>query len=693
MSSLDAQTEPRERSWHTVATFSRGVARLPALTALLGARTVVLRPGDDDARGIDAVIGWGEKANTRVAVEYAKRHGIPYWRAEDGFVRSVGLGVSGEPPLSIVLDDEGIYYDARRASRLERLITEDPDARLLARARAAIDRIVGARLSKYNDAPPGPLALPPKKRVLVVDQTRGDLSIECGLADAASFERMLDAALAENPDAEVLVKVHPDVLAGKKAGYLADAARPRVKLFAEPANPYDLIALADRVYVVTSQVGFEALLAGKPVTCFGAPFYAGWGLTDDRVAIPRRTSRRSLEQLVAAALIRYPRYRDPSTGEACELERVLDHLALQRAMFEKNRGTIFCFGFQFWKRNYVRAYLRCPGNRVVFAYTAAGAARRGLDHNARILVWGRRDSARVRNLAARHGVPIWRMEDGFLRSVGLGAELTTPASLVVDREGIYFDPTQPSELESILERGGFDADELARAASLRRQIVDRGLSKYNVGEEVRIEVPAGRRVILVPGQVESDQSVRVGCPGVRTNLGLLEEVRRAAPDAFVIYKPHPDVVSGNRAGQYQRTAALTLCDHLEERATLPTCLAVAGEVHCLTSLVGFEALLRGKKVVVYGQPFYAGWGLTEDRHPVARRTRKITLDELVAGALIRYPRYLDRKTFAFTTPEAVIAELTAERATDAAARVPRVSWPRRTLRKLVRAYRGVVHAP
>jgi capsular polysaccharide export protein len=685
-----------KRGWHTVATFSRGVARLPHLTSLLDAREVVLHPDDAAARRIDAVIGWGEKANTAAAVAYAEKHRLPYWRAEDGFVRSVGLGVAGEPPLSIVLDDLGIYYDARRPSRLERMLEEGDelrDAALLARARRAIDRIVAAKLSKYNDAPPDPIDLPRRPRVLVVDQTRGDLSIECGLADASSFQRMFDAALSENPDAEVLVKVHPDVLAGKKAGYLERAAGERVRLWAQPASPLALLEHVDKVYVVTSQVGFEALLAGKPVVCFGTPFYAGWGLTEDRAAIPRRTARRTLEQVFAAAYLLYPRYRDPATGAACELERVLDHLELQRRMFAENRGTIVCFGFQLWKRNYVRAYLRCPGNRIVFHYTAAGAARRGLDGGERILVWGRRDSARVRALAAKHGVPIWRMEDGFLRSVGLGAELVTPASLVVDREGIYFDPTQPSELESILERGGFTGDELARAAALRRAIVDRGLSKYNVGADRRLTVPAGRRVLLVPGQVESDQSVRVGCPEVKTNVGLLEAVRRAAPDAFVIYKPHPDVVSGNRAGRRQRAAALALCDHLEEHATVAQCLEVADEVHVLTSLVGFEALLRGKRVVVHGQPFYAGWGLTEDRHAVARRTRRITLDELVAGALIRYPRYLDRATGRFTTPEAIIDELVAERAGDAAARVARVSWPRRTLRKLVRAYRGVVHAP
>ena len=39
-------------------------------------------------------------------------------------------------------------------------------------------------------------------------------------------------------------------------------------------------------------------------------------------------------------------------------------------------------------------------------------------------------------------------------------------------------------------------------------------------------------------------------------------------------------------------------------------LGIVDEVHTLTSLTGFEALLRGIEVHAYGGPFYAGWGLT-----------------------------------------------------------------------------------
>ncbi len=358
-------------------------------------------------------------------------------------------------------------------------------------------------------------------------------------------------------------------------------------------------------------------------------------------------------------------------------------------MFERNRGTIFCFRIHFWKRNYVRAYLRSPGNRVVFANSARRAKRLGFDKNAHALVWGRRDTPDIRVLARSHSVPLWRMEDGFLRSVGLGSNLATPASLVVDREGIYYDPSGPSELESILQNLEATPEELERARLLRESIVSAGLSKYNVGTEIALSVPGDRPVVLVPGQVADDASVQLGCRDIRTNEALIEEARAANPDAFIIYKPHPDVLSGNRDGGRGLERARQFCDHIEENASLSQCLAVATEVHTLTSLVGFESLLRGLRVVVYGQPFYAGWGLTADRHPVERRTRKLTLDELVLGVLIRYPRYVLDGDFA--TPEQTVARLQRDREADASARQIKLSWPRRQARKLKHIYKELLY--
>jgi capsular polysaccharide export protein len=99
------------------------------------------------------------------------------------------------------------------------------------------------------------------------------------------------------------------------------------------------------------------------------------------------------------------------------------------------------------------------------------------------------------------------------------------------------------------------------------------------------------------------------------------------------------------------------CDEVVIDIAMGELLTVVDEVHALTSLTGFEALLRGKTVTCYGQPFYAGWGLTHDLMPLTRRTRRLTLDQLVAGALILYPTYVSRTTGKFTTPERALDEL------------------------------------
>lgn len=667
--------------WPTAITFSSGIARLLGLAAALGVVAVERRTAfgwpnrrpDGDA----VVVGWGLKPNTRPARRFAARHALPYLTLEDGFLRSVGLGVAGARPYAVVMDDLGIYYDARRPSRLENLLNGEPvsplpgdggasagdplqDTALLDRARRCIDAVVAARLSKYNVSPERELPPATRPRVLVVDQTAGDLAVAHGLADADSFRAMLAAARDENPDAEILIKTHPDVLGGHRRGYFGAAdADARTRLLTEDINPIHLVQQVDRVYVVTSQLGFEALLAGKPVTCFGAPFYSGWGLTDDRCPVARRRRTRSLEQVFAAAYLLYSRYMDPDSGERCELERVIEHLALQRRWFARNAGTWLGFGISWWKRWYVRRYLRSPGNDVRF-YQRASAIPAGLDPaSTRVLVWGLRDTPALRHRAAACGYPVWRMEDGFLRSVGLGTDLTTPVSQVIDGRGIYFDPTRPSDLEHILAHSAFTPDDLARARALRERLLATRLSKYNLAPEkgsVAHGAAAGQAIILVPGQVEGDAALRLGCRDIDSNAKLLAEVRRSRPDAYILYKPHPDVLSGNRRRDQVQPAADDY-DQLVTDTSITACLDVADEVHTMASLVGFEALLRGLAVVTYGLPFYAGWGLTQDRHTIARRGRRLSLDELVAGVLIRYPRYVNDASGEFTTPEQVVERL------------------------------------
>jgi len=660
---------------------------------------LIYRPNPRLASTLDAIIGWGHKPTAHAAREFAQDHGLPYWAIEDGFLRSVDLGPES-PPLSLVVDKRGIYYDATGPSALEQWFAStdenDPlsDPKLLDRARECRSRIVEARLSKYNNASdevPQELSNTKRPVVLVVDQTLGDASVDLGRASPERFSQMVSAACRENPDATVVVKMHPDTIAGKKRGYLDRQSLPdHVRLLSSATNPLAVLACVDRVYVCTSQLGFEALLLGKNVTCFGMPFYAGWGLTDDRLVCERRRRKRSLDELVAGALILYPRYTHPFSGMRVEVEDIIEHLALQRARFAENAGRILCVGVSVWKRPFVRRYLRAPNNDVRFFASVKSLAASMDTRPTRLLTWGSRYYEQIREIADKNNLALLRMEDGFIRSVGLGSDLTVPGSLVVDSQGIYYDPRQPSDLETLLESREFTHSELTQAERLRERIVASGISKYNAEPDrpFRTRARDSQTIVLVPGQVEDDASVVYGSPVVRSNSDLLRAVRALLPDAHIIYKPHPDVVNGNRQGKLAEWSH-SLFDELITDVPIGRCLEVAHELHTMTSLVGFEALMRRKRVVTHGQPFYAGWGLTIDRLPHPRRQRKLVLNELVAGALLAYPRYFHFRKLAFCTAEELVIEL--ERQRQRSPSKSRLPWLLRRGRYLIVLAREIAH--
>ena len=292
--------------------------------------------------------------------------------------------------------------------------------------------------------------------------------------------------------------------------------------------------------------------------------------------------------------------------------------------------SLYAYRFPRWKWPIVR---QCFSGRRIFFLDKSET----IPPSAWLLLWGMAPIP----LGATN-VRILRLEDGFIRSVGLGAELVRPLSWVVDGRGIHYDATRTSDLEQLLSQCVFDEALRTLAASLRAKIVDQQLTKYNVGFKTWQRPQRAHQVILVAGQVESDASLAYGAPGVQSNMGLLRAVRSANPGAYVVYKPHPDVIARLRKGGVNEQDAATWCDEIVADVSMGHLLSQVDEVHVLTSLSGFEALLRGKTVTCYGQPFYSGWGLTRDIYPNLRRQRKLTLDELVAGALIKYPLYLSR---------------------------------------------------
>ena len=647
--------------------FSRGIWRIPHLAAFLP-QYRLHKAGFFAPTSADAVLGWGLRPSTQKARAYAAAKQLPFVALEDGFLRSPGLGVAGWPPFVLVVDEIGIYYDTSRPSQLEQLAlaADTLPSETLAEAQRAMALIIENGLSKYNHAPDvsdGLITDRPSEKaiVLLIDQTFGDMAIQYGGADAATFETMFQTALQENPDAEIWVKTHPDVLSGKKRGYLGHLSSnaENVRLLAQDINPISLLLQVDKVYCATSQMGFEALLCGKPVATFGLPWYAGWGVSDDRhadiaaLAAQNRRAPRTLTQLFAAAYLQYSRYINPNTGEAGTLFDVIDYLAAARRLNEKLRGNVYCVGMSMWKRAVMKPFFKVPSCRLHFVPSLKKLQQIALPPDARLLVWSRGHDDLI-DFAHRRALPLLRMEDGFIRSVGLGSNLVPPLSLVVDDIGIYFNAKMPSRLEHILQNQLFNEQDFQTASSLQTMLTEGAITKYNVGHKAFNRPATDKKILLVPGQVEDDASIRYGSPKIYKNLDLLQTVRQLNPDAYIIYKPHPDVVTGNRIGHISTLDAAEYADDIITEADILSCLQHIDEVHTMTSLTGFEALLRDKTVYCYGLPFYAGWGLTQDYLALQRRNRKLALWELIAGTLIHYPAYIHPVTRSITDAHTTI---------------------------------------
>lgn len=645
-----------------VGLVSRHIARIPDIEGFFPEGVQISCPPYLGRRP-DVFVGWGLRGSGRRARQIAHKRGCGSLILEDGFLRSVGLGIQGGRPLSIIADDIGVYLDASAPSRLELILQSSgwDTPHLITRAQAAISDMRRLRMSKYN--PPRrrgsrPSGVPSGRFVMLVDQTQGDASVAAGLAGPDSFVAMLRAARDENPGRKIVIRAHPDVLTGGRKGYLVELARAEGLDLMEPhVDPWDALDACERVYTVTSQLGMEALLAGRDVRCFGMPFYAGWGLTKDEVSIDRRNIQRDLNQVFAAAYLLYARYVDPFTGKGTSFEQTLDTLSVWRRTAELGRSA--CVGMSRWKRRNVARALSLEGRDVTFHDTAKTAVPAAKAVDGRIVVWATREPPNLQTLAKQHGVEIARMEDGFLRSVGLGVALTPGLSYVLDQSGLHYDPSRPSDLEALIEAGDFSEAVLTRARSLIEKLIASRVTKYNLGGLLPAEKrwSEATKHILVAGQVEDDASLRLGAGSIRRNADLLAAVRAENPDAFLLWKAHPDVVAGLRGGKIAPKIVKQFADFDASNFDTAGLLDVVDEVHVMTSALGFEALLRGRRVIVHGCPFYAGWGLTEDRYPIERRTRRASIEEIAAAALIIYALYVDPKTGLPCSPEVALARL------------------------------------
>ena len=265
-----------------------------------------------------------------------------------------------------------------------------------------------------------------------------------------------------------------------------------------------------------------------------------------------------------------------------------------------------------------------------------------------VYVWGFNEPTGLETYARSNDIPFYRVEDGFIRGVGLGANHELPSSLVMDSRQLYFNTREESDLEHLLNYHNFTPDEEAEAETLIALLKETAVSKYNFAAQpvdmAEVYGEKDRYRILVVGQVENDASIQFGCEAVRSNEALLATALNDHPNAHIIYKPHPDVLTGKRPALSNPQRYGSKVQYLNELMPLTQAFETVDHVYTLTSLSGLEALLWGKQVTTLGRPFYSGFGLTDDRLPSYRRERTLNLAQLVAGAYLLYPRYFDPNT-------------------------------------------------
>lgn len=414
-----------------------------------------------------------------------------------------------------------------------------------------------------------------------------------------------------------------------------------------------LLANAHCVITANSWLGFEALLWQKPVYTFLPSFYQAM-----TIYLPSDHQAQSKTELAGQHTNALPwvwqvffkqavtvNYTAATPTEFASSIDAIVWLGWQRKQRQRFASELYAIGFNRIWRPVVRLFLQ--GSTLHFVSKA-----QQVPANAHAVSWGFKP---LPGLAS--SVKLTRLEDGFLRSVGLGAQFVKPLSWVADTSGLYFDATTASDLESLLAQQQFSQDLLEQASAIIEQLTTTGISKYNTGQGGWQRPATSKKVILVPGQVETDASIARGAPGIKRNIDLLQAVRQANPDAWLVYKPHPDVLAGARSQGENEQDALRYCDQQVTDCSIAAMFSQIDEVHVLTSLAGFEALIRGVNVTCYGMPFYAGWGLTTDRHQSSRRGRKLTLEQLVAATLLLYPLYICRHSGYYNTAQGTLADL------------------------------------
>ncbi len=554
-------------------------------------------------------------------------------------------------PYSLYHAYEGdVYFDFSKESNIESLLRSNwtPSETEWNLANLSLQMINKYGITKYNEYPHLPENFVKSSNIhniLLVDQPIDDESVISGSANEQTFNDMLMYAFDNFPYSTIYVKLHPDTIDKKKAGYLKKllerhqlSDHPSIRVIDEHCNITSFFNFTQEIFVVTSQVGFEALLRGKSVTCFGMPFYAGWGLTNDMQVLTDAKPKRTLMDLFVALVIRHTIYLNPFTKTKGTILDLLEYISLQQR--HSNNKSIVFYNSQIAESTSIQNLLQIKDTKIVNIKTP----KKFKKHYENLIL--SENLKEYQTIVAHKCKNSAFIMPGFLfPSVSTHKE---PTSLIVDYNGPYFDPKCYSDLEFLIANETFTeyekqlSDKFISALKIRYDI----LSKDEpIGQLLKIKKEASNKtIIFVPGQIRIINPYKTEN---QNDYNFLTEIIESNSNKIIIYKPIS--LSENSNSQEVSKDGLTALSILAEKhknklfvetsASISNCINYSEEVHTITHECGVEALIKGKKLITYGQAFYAGLGLTEDKEAIIRPKKPLSLNELVLATYMLYPRY------------------------------------------------------
>lgn len=547
--------------------------------------------------------------------------------------------------------ESDVYYNLKKESNIESLLRSYwvPTEEEWQTAHLAIQMINKYGITKYNEYPhvsESTMRGVGYQNILLVDQPIDDESVVLGNADEQTFNDMLLYAFDNYQYANIYVKLHPDTIDGKKEGYLQKLLlkhglndHPSIKLIDTHCNITSLFHFINDIFVVTSQVGFEALIRNKNVICFGTPFYSGWGLTTDMQTLSYPKPERSLMDLFVALVLQHTLYLNPFTGKKGTILDLLEYVSLQQR--HNNKKNVAFYNTAFIERKNIDLLLNVDKQNFS-AITKAKQIPKHIDDF--ILTDKKSTFQEVEPLKYRAF-----LSDGFLFSDRVNDE--NVLSLIVDHNGPFYDPKAQSDLDYMLNHETYTDYEKNCAEQFLIDLRGKFLMdmiEQDSGNALSEKKKENKKVVFIPGQREEDDMTFVGGDiTIPSDYELLVAILQKVENSLIIYKPAQGS-KFKKLNDLSKGGLVNLTSLVKERkntfvfefdASISHCIEVSDEVHLLNHTCGLEAIIKGKRVVTYGLPFYGGLGLTEDKQKFPREKREISLEEFALAVYMLYPRY------------------------------------------------------